>query len=101
MVTRIKTLSRLKHTVLNDVLNDSIILCERIKEDYETKRVLNEQNEIINIKKRVLNDYYFINKFFFKYGNFDLIGILWSTGGIRVEYAFKTYRFKRRFKQTF
>ncbi len=31
LVTRIKTLSHLKQTFLND----TIILCERIKEDYE------------------------------------------------------------------
>ena len=48
------------------VLNDSIILSERLKEDYETKRVLNfvsvlnQQIELFNIKKRVLNDYNFI-----------------------------------------
>ena len=52
------------------VLNDSTILSERIKEDYETKRVLNfesvknEHHELINMKKNVLNDYYFINTFF-------------------------------------
>jgi hypothetical protein len=39
-------------------------------EYYGTKRVLNfesvlnEHNELINLKKRVLNDYYFINKIF-------------------------------------
>ena len=49
LVTRIKTFSRLKHTVLNDSI---ILLCERIKEDCETNRVLNEQNELINIKKK-------------------------------------------------
>ena len=49
--------TRSKHSVINDVLNDSTILSERIKEDYETKRVLNfdsvlnEHNELINIKK--------------------------------------------------
>ena len=53
--------TRLKQSVINDVLkiglNDSTILSERIKEDYETKRILNfesflnEHNELINVKK--------------------------------------------------
>ncbi len=40
LVTLIKTLSRLKHSVINVVLNASIFLSERIKDDYGTKRVL-------------------------------------------------------------
>ena len=41
------------------VLNDSTILSERIKEDYETKRVLNfdsvlnEHNSLLGIKRRL------------------------------------------------
>ncbi len=41
-----------------------------MKEDYGANRVLNfdsvlyEHNELINLKNRVLNDYYFINKIF-------------------------------------
>ncbi len=52
--------TRLKQSVI-----DSTILSERIKEDYENKRVLNfdsvinEHHELINIKKRVLNGYFF------------------------------------------
>jgi hypothetical protein len=44
------------------VLNDSIIFSGRIKKDYGTKRVLNfdsvvnEHNELINMKKRVIYD---------------------------------------------
>jgi hypothetical protein len=43
-----------------------------MKDDFETKRILNfvsvvnEQNELINIKNAFLNDYYFINKKNFK-----------------------------------
>ena len=48
--------------VLNDVLNVSIILCEWIKEDYDTKRVVNEQNELINIKNDAFQTIVFINK---------------------------------------
>ena len=68
--TRLKQSVNDFYTFWTYVLNDSTILSERIKVDYDTKRVLNfdsvinEHHELINMKKTVLNDYYFINKFF-------------------------------------